>query len=223
MAIHALKKITVKDVMKGKPEKEAIQLAVLNEDGTPVLDNENKPVMRTVNVAVAQDVCVIYGRAREHRSGTTSFGTFVEYVGSFEAKRLKDGEIFQSTRVIFPPISADLADADYTRIKRDNPDAEVEMAYVVGVEPDARGSDGYKWSCKPIATRESVSDPLAEMRSSLALSFAAALGQETALKLGFTSGETALNITDQSKPADKEPELIEGTATEVKKTEKAKA
>lgn len=217
MALHALKKITVKDVMKGKPEKEAIQVAVMNEDGSPALDANQAPIMRTVNVAVAQDVCVIYGRAREHRAGTTSYGPFVEYIGTFEAKRLKDGEVFQSTRVIFPPISADLADADYTRIKRANPDAEVEFAYVVGVEPDARGSDGYKWSCKPIATRESVGDPLAEMRSSLALSFAAALGQDMALQLGFTAGETALNITDQSKPAEQEPAVIEGQATEVKK------
>lgn len=208
MAINALKKITIKDVMKGKPKKEEIQVAVLNDDGSPAVGKDGNAITRTVSVAVAQDVCVVYGRARDYRSGSTQFGDFIEYIGNFEARRIGDGEVFQSTRIIFPPIAADLADETFTRIKREDENADVEMAFIVGVEPDARGSDGYKWSCKLITTGASLTDPLAEMRSALGLNFAEALGGELAAKLGFGTGDgatligasstAALSIADQS-------------------------
>lgn len=220
MAVHALKKITVKEVMKGKPKKEDITVAVMNEDGSQAKNAAGEIVTRTVSVAIATDVCVVYGRARDFRSGSTQFGEFIEYIGNFEARRINDGEVFQSTRIIFPPIAADLADEAYTRIKRDDENADVEMAFVIGVEPDARGSDGYKWSCKPIATAASLSDPLAEMRSSLGMNFAATLGAELAAQLGFGGGETAVligssstaSIADQSAALAKENPATDKTA-----------
>lgn len=214
MALNALKKITIKDVMKGKPEKETVQLAVMNEDGTPAVDAKGEPVTRSVQVAKAQDLAVIYGRARTHRTGNTTYGQFVEYIGSFEARRIKDGEIFQSTRIIFPPIAADIADEAYVNAKREDQDAEVDFAFVVGVEPDTKGTEGYKFSCKPIATGANTADPLADLRSSLAVNFAETLGGELMAKLGFAlPGEAAKQIPHNPETG----EVIEGEAKEAPK------
>lgn len=196
MAINALKKLTIKDIIKGKPEKQSVKVNVVAEDGSV----EEK----TINVAIACDLAVFYGRARNHRTGNTAFGPFTEYVGTFEARRMKDGEIFQSTRMIPPPIADDLVGEAYANAKRLNPDDEVDVAFIVGVEPDTKGTEGYKFTCKPVKMGGAVTDPLAELRSSLATSFAASLPADVMLKLGFAApGEGALQITSDG-------EVIEG-------------
>lgn len=214
MAVYALKKITMRDVMKGKPEYETVKVAVLNDDGTPVMDSNNQPVQRDVKVAKAQDVAAIFGRAREHRTGETNFGPFIEYIGRFEARSLfgkTKGDVFQSTRTIFPPIAADIADQSYMSAKMREPEGDVDFAFVIGIEPDARGAEGYRWTCKPIRTSSSLSDPLEELRSSLALDFAEVLGAETMALIGLSTetGEQALligtNKTETKGKGSKEP------------------
>jgi hypothetical protein len=203
MAVSALKKITVKDVMKGKPDKEDVQVPVLNDDNTPVLDKEGKPVMRTIKVARAQDVCLIYGRAHSHEIGSTQYGKFVTFIGSFEARRIKDGEIFQSTRIIFPPIADGIAEETFLAAKKEDETAQVNFAFVIGVEPDTRGLEGFKFTCKPIQTGEHAHDPLAELRSSLAMNFAQALPAEVLTRIGLeVPGEAAKLIgSDKGKKA----------------------
>lgn len=211
MAINALKKLTIKDVIKGKPEKQSIKIQVANEDGTGTVE-------KTVNVAVAADLAVFYGRARNHRTGNTAFGPFIEYVGTFEARRIKDGEIFQSTRMIPPPIADDLVGEAYTNAKRLSPDDEVDIAFIVGVEPDTKGQEGYKFTCKPVLMGAAVTDPLAELRLSLATNFAASLPADVMAKLGFGApGDNALQIGHDPQTG----EVIEATAVEKKAKEKA--
>lgn len=197
MAINALKKITIRDVLKGKPEM--VTVKVPNAAG----GTDDKAV------AVAADLVLLYGRAINHRIGTTPLGEFMEYLGSFEARRIKDGEIFQSSRIIFPPIAADMAQSAYLMAKKGDDSAMVDLSFVVGVEPDPTGITGYKYTCKPIRTGAADSDPLAELRSSLGMQFVEILGADAARLMGLPiPGEEALKIEHHPDTG----EVIEGTA-----------
>jgi len=188
MAVSALKKITVKDIMKGKPERAKVMITKKDEDTGELRELE-------VSQVIAQDVCIIYGRAHSSETGSTQFGPYTTFIGSFEGRRIRDGEVFQSTRIIFPPIADGIALEAYMGAKAADPTAQVDFAFVVGVEHDARGAEGYKFTCKPVNTGANTHDPLAELRLSLASSFAAALGSDRMAALGLEApGSGALKI-----------------------------
>lgn len=159
--VEALRKITVKEVMKKKPTKIAVLV-----DGTDVQAKDADGNLKwTVN---AVDLMLIIGRARDHRIGSTQFGDFVEYLGSFEGRRIEDGAVFQSTRLILPPPASDIMFNDYREAKAGDQDAMVDFAIIIGLEPSERGTEGYRFTCKPIADPEqSKTDPLADLRRML--------------------------------------------------------
>lgn len=192
MAVSALKKITVKDVMKGKPERHKVTVTVKDADG--------KDIEQEVSQVKAQDVCVIFGRAHSHETGSTQFGSYTTFIGSFEARRIKDGEIFQSTRIIMPPIADGIALETYMGVKAEDPTAQVDFAFIVGVEHDARGAEGYKFTCKPVQTGANAHDPLAELRVGLSSQFAAALPPGMAAALGLAAPEEQALIGSSASP-----------------------
>lgn len=216
MAISALKKITAKDVMKGKIAKETVTVNVTNDDGSPVLGQDGKQVTREVSRVKSVDVFAVYGTAHSFLTGSTQFGDYVTFVGAFEAIRLADGEQFQSTRVIFPPIADEIALGIYQAAKKEDEMAEVEFAFVVGLDPDDRAATGYKFTCKPVNPGEARADPLARLKSSLAPKFAAILGGTPAgAVLGLPNPADAQTIEGEAK-------VIEPTKAD-KKGEKAPA
>lgn len=198
MALRALKKITFRDVV-GKPEKIKHKIQVPTADG---MSTEEKEVW----LARPGDLMAVIGKAHNHRSGNTPLGDYMEFVGTFEAYRLSDGEVFQSTRCIFPPIAGDMAEEAYLSAKRNDDSAIVEFGFVVGVEPDHRSAEGYRFTCKPLrAEADRSADPLAELKSSLAASFAQALGAEVTAKLGLPApGDQAAQI--EHKPTKRKAE-----------------
>lgn len=208
MAIRAVKKITAKDVMGSKIDKEEVLVPVLNDDMTPVLDNDDKPVTRKIKVAIPGDKYVVYGNTDSHRVGKSAYGDSYVFSGNFEARRLSDGEIFISTEVIFPPIAQDLAVSAYIREKAKDKNATIEFAFVIGIEADTRGTEGFKFTCKPVRVGEATSDPLEGLKSSLAMNFAEALGLETMQKLGLPApgGATMLIDSSTGEVQEKEPE-----------------
>jgi hypothetical protein len=195
MAVHALKKITVRDVMKGKPAKAAVDVEV---DGKKV----------TVQQVIPQNVCIIRGSAYDLETGKSDFGTFNRFIGTFEAMRISDGEVFQSTRIIFPPIAADIAFDVYSRAKAEDEGSMVEMAFVVGVEHDARGGEGYRWTCIPLATGEDREDPLKKIREATNAQLADLLGADKAKALGLTGPAATAAIGHDPKTG----EVIEDKA-----------
>lgn len=207
--IQSLKKITARDVI-GKIEQTDASVPVTNDDGTPVLDSAGNPVTRKVKVAVAKDLFVVIGRARDHRVGKSAYGDSYVFVGDFEARRLTDGQVFTSTECIFPPIAQDMAISAYVRAKAVDKDAAVGFGFLIGCVPDARGTEGFKFTCKHQHAAEDVSDPLADLRSSLAMDFAETLGADTMAKIGLLPGEGAKMIPHDPSTG----EVIEDAATE---------
>ncbi len=192
MAVNAVKKITTREILKGKPERHTIKVPDAN-DATKTVDKL---------VAVVQDLCVIFGQAHTMEPKSSLYGPYQEFIGRFEARRLKDGEIFQATRVIFPAIAEDIASNYFLDAKREDPAAMVNMAFVVGVEPDTRGVEGYKFTIKPVETGEVRNDPLDALR----------VGMVAGLQLALADPNKSAGLLDL-----KDVQLIEGSAKEVKK------
>lgn len=163
--MEAVRKITVREILKGKPQK--------GDDGK----------------VAAQDIALIYGQVHSVEGGSSQFGPYSVLVGRFEARRLKDGAVFQSTRAILPQIAEDLAVQTVMDAKREDETAFVNLAFVIGVEHDERGTEGYKFTVKPISTGEQAADPLAELKAAMAPALAQ-IGGPVASALAITD-ETA--------------------------------
>lgn len=187
MALHAVRKITVREILKGKPEKENV-ITGKDAAGNDVVENRVKE----------QDIALIYGQAHSIESGSSAFGPYTTFFGRMEARRFKDGEIFQATRAIFPAIAEDIAVQHFLEAKREDATALVEMAFVVGVEYDGRGTEGYKFTVKPVSTGEQREDPLAALRAAMAPALLEILGDSTAKVLQLTNG-TAVSKASSGK------------------------
>lgn len=191
--IQAVRKITARDVI-GKIEKVKARAPVLNDDGTELKDAKGDTVTREVLVAEARDLYIVYGRCTGHRIGKSQYGDSYVFEGDFEARRLADGQVFQSRECIFPPIAQDMAINAYVRAKAEDESAAVQFAFVVGCVPDARGTEGFKFTVKYAQNGVDPSDPLVALRSSLAMDFAEVLGETTMQRLGFDLGNSATMI-----------------------------
>lgn len=172
--MEAVRKITVREILKGKPQK--------GEDGK----------------VASQDLALIYGQVHSLESGTSQFGNYQVLIGRFEARRLKDGAVFQSTRAILPQIAEDLAVQTVMEAKAQDPSAFVNLAFVIGAEHDERGTEGYKFTVKPVSTGEQAADPLAELRASM-MPALAAIGGPVASVLAITDGTGETEASKSSK------------------------
>lgn len=209
--IQTLKKITARDIV-GKLEKVDQKVAVLNDDGSPVTDDKGNPVMRTVKVAEAKDLYVVFGRATGHRIGRSAYGESYVFDGDFEARRLSDGQVFVSRECIFPPIAQDMAINAYTRAKALDETSAVEFAFLIGCAPDARGTEGFKFTCKMQRGAAAESDPLQALRSSLAMNFAETLGADMMAKIGMLPGGEAKMIAHDPETGEIKEEPAKGKA-----------
>lgn len=195
--IEAVKKVTIKEILKGKPPRETREVPMFDGDGNPVMDGD---VQRTTKkeVAIPGDLAVIAFKVHSHKTGRTSFGDYTEYFGVIQARRLTDGKIVQGSRYIPTPIADDLLWNMYSAAKQADEGAVVEGVFVIGVEPDNRSKDGYKWTCKPVLTPEQhaqVVDPFADMFARVA-----AAGVNIP---GIEAPKSAPALDDKSKKAEK--------------------
>lgn len=180
--LNAVKKITVKEILKGKPEMDQITV--------PDPADATKTIVKMV--AKVQDFAVIYGQAHTVDSADSQFGPYSVFIGRFEARRLKDGAVFQSTRLILPQIAEDWALMAFLEAKGQDQTALVDLAFIIGAEPDLRGKEGYKFSVKPVSTGENRADPLETLRLAMAPALMEALSDPT---------RSAGLLSDQSEAA----------------------
>ncbi len=191
--MRILNRITVADVMRNAKEQK------LDADGAPVL-KDGKPVLQGVDMNRNQDLFVLFGTASESKDGKpTQFGTYKEYFGAFEAKRLCDGELFSGGRTIFPPPTDSVMENMFNAMKAEDSSAKLDFAFVIGTEAKSRIEtvDGepkivnyFRFSCRPVPMPGVIAhDPLANIKNALANSEIAGL-------LGLSPSAPA--ITDQS-------------------------
>ncbi len=62
-----------------------------------------QPAPRTVTVK--EDLVHIFGRAERVNEGSTTYGIFHKYKGTFEVVNLKTGEVYRSSALLLPEIA----------------------------------------------------------------------------------------------------------------------
>lgn len=203
MKVEILRKITVKDVMKGAP---AVRIGDADVSWRDAVSEHGQ----------SADLFAVIGNVRDMAMSKTQFGDFAVFTGQFEARRISDGAVFQSTKIIFPQPTEDIMVNQYTNakivrdengeVKRDDKgqvvtddNANVDFAVIIGADQHVRGDDkNVRFNCKPIQVTAEQYDPLAAIRERLGTS-----GGSPELASLF-AGSGAAAITDQSGEADKD-------------------
>ena len=189
MAVRAVKKITLKEILKGKPDRIEIEIPDPDRPG------KTKPgfMVDTANVAI------IRGQIMDFAIGTTQFGSYAEFVGRIQAVRIKDGETFESTRVILPGIAEDILRMGIQDLKASDPMAMLGFAFILGVEHDARGTEGYKWTVTQVNAGGEQIDPLAAIRAASDVEIAKILAGDKAKLTDRSASPPLLDAVDKAK------------------------
>lgn len=142
-----------------------------------------QPAPRTVTVK--EDLVHIFGRAERVNEGSTTYGIFHKYKGTFEAVNLKTGEVYRSASLLLPEIAdgillpemlargATLGKEKTAKTPEEtgepvSKDAHpVDFALAIGVVPQESKDEsgrGYQYSVRPLM-EAATADPLASLRA----------------------------------------------------------
>ncbi len=142
-----------------------------------------QPAPRTVTVK--EDLVHIFGRAERVNEGSTTYGIFHKYKGTFEAVNLKTGEVYRSSALLLPEIAdgillpemlargATLGKEKTAKTPEEtgepvSKDAQpVDFALAIGVVPQESKDEsgrGYQYSVRPLM-EATTADPLASLRA----------------------------------------------------------
>lgn len=137
---NMIRKITVKTVV-GDVKK-------LVHGGT--ITAPNTPIMR------------VLGHVTALKNGESDFGPWVALLGTFEGTNLLTGETYSASKALLPGIISDLVEAQLQHIQKDDPEASVQFAVDVTVNPDESVAVGYTYGVKPLIQK--AADPLEVLR-----------------------------------------------------------
>lgn len=176
--MRVVNRISVADVMRGGKQQQIEYVEVngkkqpkKDDAGNFVLrvDDKGAPLMGSIDKNVAQPLYLVMGKARDSKTGSTQYGDYTEFFGAFEARRLGDGEVFQSGRVIFPPPTDAVVENMFSAAKNADPTAEVGFAFVIGTEEHRHGDEvKFRYTCEPIPLGDQAKqDPLADIKAAI--------------------------------------------------------
>jgi hypothetical protein len=105
----------------------------------------------------------VLGVVRNVQTGTSDYGDWVKFKGSFKATNLLTGEEFNSSALMLPEVASDLLD---TAIQSVGDDFEsIECAFDIGLK-GADTSIGYEYTVTPLVEM-STSDPIVALEKQL--------------------------------------------------------
>lgn len=151
----------------------------------------------------------VFGRVESTETGTSQFGPWTAFVGSFKAVKLEDGEVFRAGKCLLPSIAADaIGDA----VDSAN-GGIVEFAIEIGlrrvVKLAANGDEtgaGYEYTMRPLIEIDEAADPLAALESkvkALAAPVDDLVSQAEAAETEVATTETVETATADTKKAKK--------------------
>jgi len=152
------------------------------------------------SVAIEQNLALMIGRADDFDTGSTDYGEFTKFIGTFEGTNLLTGDKTMSGKCIFPAVAEDLARSVFLEAKRADPTASVNLAFVVAVKPDLRSSVGYEFAVTVIDQGSGRADPLEALRASIGTELSTLLPPDVISKTGLLPAPSSdvAAIADQS-------------------------
>lgn len=117
-----------------------------------------QPPKNSVEDGKPYDIATIYGIASRAESVQTTFGDSTRFVGDFKGANIQTGESCRSTKVFLPGIVEEML----TQAIEESEGANIEFAFIVGVEYSEKGSMGYAYTVRPV-TQVKESNALAHL------------------------------------------------------------
>lgn len=162
--MKVVNRIGVSDVLRG------LKVPTVDpKTGEIKTNDKGEEILGPVDKGLPQRLYVLIGQATEEKKGTTQYGDYYEYFGTFEARRLYDGEVIKAGRMILPPPASDIFQQTFAAAKAQDPTALVNIAVVIGTEEHKHGDEvKFRYTCEPleIAGMETV-DPLEALKNAL--------------------------------------------------------
>lgn len=115
-----------------------------------------------IEVPYAAKLFTVIGVSHGIKTGTGDNGPWVAFLGSFEATRASDGQVFQAGQCFIPKAVEDLLVSSMRAGQKDDPQASVQFAIEVGIKP-ADTAVGYEFTVKNLVKTQNA-DPLALLR-----------------------------------------------------------
>lgn len=145
----------------------ALNLPVLNSDGTAVLDPDTKAVKMEPNPNSEIKLMRIAGFADGTKTGNTQYGQWHALTGEFAATNAKTGEIFAGKTAIVPgPMGEALVTATEMRLKEDASQA-IRFSCDVFVRRSSRDPEKkYEYVVRPVLNAELKSPAMALLEMS---------------------------------------------------------
>lgn len=126
-----------------------------------------KELEHGATVAIAH----VIGQAEGIETGTSQFGEWVAFTGTFKGTNLDDGSVYRAKKCLLPGIASDALE-DAVSSSEGNP---VEFALEIGIRRviklDAKGNEtgmGYEYTMRPLIEMDEASDPLAALDAKVA-------------------------------------------------------
>lgn len=157
--MQLVKKISVATVV-GKVPTVIVAVPTFGDDGKPVLDKANAPVMENVKRAIEQPLMRVLGLANAIKTGNSAYGGWIAFMGQFEATNILTGEVYRGAALHLPDTAADLL----APVVKKADGADVMIGFDIGVKP-SNTAQGYEYTVTPL-TKPSENDALAALKAS---------------------------------------------------------
>jgi hypothetical protein len=142
------KKITTRVVGLSKT---ALQKMVVTEDGE---NNKKNPRLYS-----------IIGICTGYKTGESSFGGWVGFIGQFEATRFSDEERFISPVAFIPEPASSMMLSAITQLEKRQMEVNLKFAFIIGVKW-SESAIGYEYTVEPVM-QAAQNDALAELREQM--------------------------------------------------------
>lgn len=163
------RKIVAKEIVpRAKLKRKRKWVPTVDSAGNPKEDADGNPV-GVYETDPPEDIYTVMGMASGTESGTTSYGDWLGFTGTFEAIRTEDRKRYQSNRLILQEPAQSLLLKALQDLKERDPSGSVLFAFDIGIRTSQRWLDTTEGNSYEFSVRSVINvkrhDPLADLRS----------------------------------------------------------
>lgn len=121
-----------------------------------------KELEHGATVAIAH----VIGMAESIETGTSQFGEWIAFNGTFKGTVLDGGEVYRAKKCLLPDIASDALQDAVSGSEGNSVEFALEIGIRRVIKLDAKGNEvgmGYEYTMKPLIEMDEASDPLAAL------------------------------------------------------------
>jgi hypothetical protein len=102
-----------------------------------------QPKPKSIKEGESIKLANVYGRVRGMETGSTQYGDYTLFRGTFEAINLKTGEVYAAGKMILPAVLESLITGNFT-------DEAMDFAFTITAMYSEKGNTGYTFGASPL-------------------------------------------------------------------------